>query len=83
MNGRIVAIRDARLMDSLKLSKWFVSGVNISLLDLVISRVTLRFAVVEFRSAMVQPKVPLMLSPGEMAIMGHTIPALKVEPRIG
>ena len=48
------------------------------------SRVTLRVAVVEFRSVTIQPKVPLMLRLGEIiAIIGQTIPALRVELRIG
>ena len=37
-----------------------------------------------FRSVTVHPKVQLMMRLGEIvAIMGHTIPALRVEPRIG
>ena len=53
-------------------------------LDVVLSRVTLRVAVVEFRSVTVQPKVPVMFELGEtMAIIGQTMPVLRVEPRIG
>ena len=53
----------------------------VSPLDVVMSRVTLRVAVVEFRSVTIQPKVPLMLRLGE--IIGQTIPALRVELRKG
>jgi hypothetical protein len=61
-----------------------VTGVTISPLDVVASRVTLRSTVVAFRLVAIQPKVPLMLRlVGIMAIMGQTIPALRVELRIG
>ena len=47
-------------------------------------RVTLRVAVVAFRSVTVHPKVPLMMRLGEIiVIIGQTIPALRVEVRIG
>ena len=47
-------------------------------------RVTLRVAVVAFRSVMVHPKVPFMMRLGEIiVIIGQTIPALRVEVRIG
>ena len=50
----------------------------------MLSRVTFRIAVVELRPMTVQPNVPVMLKVGEaMAIIGQTIPALKVELRIG
>jgi len=56
----------------------------VSPLDVVMSRVTLRVAVVAFRSGTVHPKVPLMMRLGEIsAIIGQTIPALRVELRIG
>ena len=84
MNGSIVAIRVASSMDSLKFPVRCVAGVMVSPLDVVMSRVTLRVAVVEFRSVTIQPKVPLMLRLGEIiAIIGQTIPALRVELRIG
>jgi len=84
MNGSIVAIRVARSMDSLKFPVRCVAGVMVSPLDVVMSRVTLRVAVVEFRSVTTQPKVPLMLRLGEIiAIIGQTIPALRVELRVG
>ncbi len=52
-------------------------------LDIVRSRVTLRLAVVVFRSVTVHPKVPLMLKlVGNIATMGHAIPVLRVELRI-
>jgi hypothetical protein len=61
-----------------------VFGVTISPLDVVMSRVTLRVAVVAFRSVTAQPRVPLRLRLGEiMAIMGQTIPGLRAEIRIG
>ena len=48
------------------------------------SRVTLRVAVVAFRSVTVHPKVPLMVRLGKIiSIIGQTVPALRVEPRIG
>ena len=53
-------------------------------LELVMSRVTLRSAVVAFRLVTVQAKVPLMLKlSGTIASMGQTIPALRVELRTG
>jgi len=56
----------------------------VSPIDVVMSRVTLRVAVVAFRSVTVHPKVPLMMRLGEiMATIGHKVPALRVEVRIG
>jgi hypothetical protein len=56
----------------------------VSPLDVLMFRVTLRVAVVAFRSVTVHPKVPLMIRLGEIiAIIGHTIPALRVELRKG
>jgi len=53
-------------------------------LDVVLSRVTLRLAVVALRPMTVQPKVPVMLKLGETrAIIGQTVPAPNVELRIG
>ena len=50
----------------------------------MLSRVTLRIAVVELRPVTVQPKVPVMFELGEtMSIIGQTVPALRVELRIG
>jgi hypothetical protein len=84
MSGRIVAMRVARLMDSLKLSTCWVVVVAISPLVVMLSRVTFRIVVVELRPVTLQPNVPVMLKVGEsMAIIGQTIPALKVELRIG
>jgi len=61
-----------------------VAGVRVSPIDVVMSRVTLRVAVVAFRSVTVHPKVPSMVRLGEIiAIIGQTIPALRVELRIG
>ncbi len=55
----------------------------VSPFDVVMSRVTLRVAVVAFRSVTVHPKVPFMVRLGEIiTIIGQTIPALRVEPRI-
>jgi hypothetical protein len=61
-----------------------VTGVTITPLEVVMSLVTLRSAVVEFRLVTVQIRVPLMLKlGGSMAIMGQTIPLLRAELRIG
>jgi hypothetical protein len=61
-----------------------VTGVTITPLEVVMSLVTLRSAVVEFRLVTVQIKVPLMLKlGGSMAIIGQTIPPLRAELRMG
>ena len=61
-----------------------MSGVTIAPLDVLMSLVTLRSAVVAFRLLTVQPRVPLILRVcGITAVMGQTIPALSAELRIG
>src|SRR5207247_9660073 len=76
MNGSIVAIRVARSMDSLKFPVRCVAGVMVSPLDVVMSGVTLRVAVVEFRAVTIQRKVPLVVRLGEsIAVLGHVMPA--------
>src|SRR5467141_4318865 len=84
MNGRRVAIRVARSMDSLKLPVRCVAGVTVAPLDVVMFRLTLRVAVVAFRSVTAQPSVPLRLTLGWIiAIIGQTMPALRAEPITG
>jgi len=61
-----------------------VAGVTVAPLDVVMFRLTLRVAVLEFRSVTVHPKVPLMIRLGEIiTIIGQTIPGLRIELRIG
>jgi hypothetical protein len=58
--------------------------VRNSVFDGVMSRVTLRVAVVAFRSVTAQPRVPFRLRPGWIiAIIGQTMPVLRAEPITG
>ena len=55
-----------------------------SALDGVMSRVTLRVAVVALKSVTAQPRVPFRFRLGWIiAIIGQTMPALRAEPRTG
>src|SRR5438034_11847671 len=84
MNGRIVAIRVARSMDSLKFPVRCVAGVMVSPLDVVMSGVTLRVAVVEGRGVTTPAKDTLMWGlGGRVARPGRTEPSLGRGRRTG
>ena len=68
------------MMDSLKLPDVRATGVLMSPIDILTSRVSCRETVVLLRSVTVHPTVPLMSTvEGIIAAIGHTMMSLEVE----